>query len=255
MSYAIDERKMIILIRRTSAKTTIMAGAGAWSGNIATTVRDNLGVVGGTMKRAGRSVSVSHDCPTAVAPADRLQWLCADPLNVPNMSAYIVSQMPKTRNSTDISSTLITDRFEATQSLPSTNNRTCLSDIPTEILSAICTDLPFLSVIALRRTSRIIRARVNSILTQHFWRSRVQAGEVLPWLFPGEFDDEGASAPLDCDWEEGLKALNAMARSVSTRKSRYEEVALPGARPIGLENRWRIWKVLQGMGADREVLP
>ena len=209
----------------------------------------------GSENEGGGEVRTNWDvCPTIVPPIHRLQWLCADPINVPHMSAYIISQIPKIHNSIDILSSIVTDNSETVENLPSTKSRTSLSDIPTEIISAICTDLPFLSVIALRRTSKIIRARVNSIMTQNFWRTRLQAGEVLPWLFPGEFDDEKASVPLDGDWEEGLKALTTMAKDVSPHESRYEEATLQGARPMGLENRWRIWKVLQGMGADGEEL-
>ena len=79
-------------------------------------------------------------------------------------------------------------------------------------------------------------------------------GEVLPWLLPGEFDVEEASTSFDCDWEEGLKALTTMARDIGPHESKYEEVTLPGARPIGLENRWRIWKILKGIGIDGEEL-
>ena len=72
--------------------------------------------------------------------------------------------------------------------------------------------------------------------------------------FAGEFYEEHASASSNCDWEEGLKALTAMARDIGPHECRYEEVTLPGARPIGLENRWRIWKILKGIGSDGEEL-
>lgn len=76
----------------------------------------------------------------------------------------------------------------------------------------------------------------------------------MPWLFPNELDIEESGQSPDCDWEEGVKALTTMASDVRPHESNYEEVVLPGARPIGLENRWRIWKILQAIGKGGEEL-
>lgn len=173
---------------------------------------------------------------------------------MPKLSSYIVSQISQASELINTNSTSITDKLESVDRLSLTDTHINLTNVPTEIVSAICIHLPFLSVIALRQTCRVIRARIKSSLTHTFWRRRLQAGEVLPWLFAGEFDDEEADVSLDYDWEEGLKALTAMARDIGPHESRYEEVILPGARPIGLDNRWRIWKILKGIGIDGEEL-
>lgn len=173
---------------------------------------------------------------------------------MPNLSSYIMSQISKASDITNTTSTTITTMLESVERLSLTDTHADLSNMPTEILSEIYIHLPILSVIALRQTCKIIRARVNSSLTQRFWRTRLHAGEVLPWLLPGEFDVEEASASSDCDWEEGLKALIAMAKNIGAHESKYEEVTLAGALPIGLENRWRIWKILKGIRIDGEEL-
>lgn len=218
------------------------------------TVRRSLGVMDGKIRRTEGYVSVSDTSSYTISSSDPSQWICADPINVPNLSSYIISQIPKPSDLTNTTSTTVTDMLESVKMFSLADNQICLSNMPTELLSEFCTHLPFLSVIALRKTCKVIRARVISSLTQRFWRTRLQAGEVLPWLLPGEFDGEEASASSNCDWEKGLKALIAMARDIGPHESRYEEVTLPGARPIGLENRWRIWKILKGIGSDGEEL-
>lgn len=45
-----------------------------------------------------------------------------------------------------------------------------------------------------------------------------------------------------------------MVKDIDPYQTRYEETALPRARPIGLEKRWRIWKTLQGMETDGEAV-
>ena len=45
-----------------------------------------------------------------------------------------------------------------------------------------------------------------------------------------------------------------MVKDVDPYQTRYEETALPRARLIGLEKRWRIWKILQGMETDGEAV-
>ena len=186
--------------------------------------------------------------------SDSLQWLCADPLDIPTLSSYIVSQISKFSKPTNNSGAVVLDSLDSLDCLTTTDIPTNLSNLPTELLSVICTNLPLLSIIALRQTSKTLRARTNSLLTPHFWRTRLQTGEALPWLLPDEFDvEEAASASsLDCDWEEGLRVLSAMARDIDAHETKYEEASLPGATPIGLENRWRIWKMLRGMGVPGE---
>lgn len=159
----------------------------AWSGIIDVTVRSNLGVMDGKLRRTERHVSVPDISFYTTSSPDHSQWICADPINVPNLSSYIISQMPKDSDLPNTASTRVTEMFKPVERLALTDTHTDLSKMPTELLSDICTHLPFLSVIALRQTCKTTRARVNSCLTHRFWRTRLQAGEVLPWLLLASF--------------------------------------------------------------------
>lgn len=50
------------------------------------------------------------------------------------------------------------------------------------------------------------------------------------------------------DWEEGIQALLQKANMISADEGGEDEGNQKHASvPLGLKNRWRIWKILQGI--------
>ena len=77
---------------------------------------------------------------------------------------------------------------------------------------------------------------------------------MLGWLFAGDLAREEESTQ-NLDWTTGLRQLKAIARDFEPRKDKEQEKEKSRAStvpPIGLRNRWRIWEVLEHIGADGE---
>lgn len=78
-----------------------------------------------------------------------------------------------------------------------------------------------------------------------------QAEVEVEWLFPQELE---ATQHLDQgghDWAEGIRLLKVKAKSISADvggEPRKEKLIF--SAPLGLVNRWRIWKVLEHVGEE-----
>lgn len=76
----------------------------------------------------------------------------------------------------------------------------------------------------------------------------------VEWLFPQELE---ATQHLDQgghDWAEGIRLLNVKANSVGDDlggESRNGK--LMSSVPLGLRNRWRIWKVLEYISKEQTL--
>ena len=70
----------------------------------------------------------------------------------------------------------------------------------------------------------------------------------LGWLLPEELDTITGNEIGYVDWEKGIQSLIQKANMISADEGGEEEgnKKLVSA-PLGLKNRWRIWKILQGI--------
>lgn len=77
--------------------------------------------------------------------------------------------------------------------------------------------------------------------------------EHVGWLFPEEVDLMISTDPGHIDWEKGIPILLQKADMISADEGgeQTENKKLASA-PLGLKNRWRIWKILQGIRNDSE---
>ena len=72
-----------------------------------------------------------------------------------------------------------------------------------------------------------------------------RAGVEVEWLFPSELESTQLLDDGSHDWAEGIKLLKVKANSIGAEvggESQMEQ--LMSSVPLGLRNRWRIWKVL-----------
>ena len=83
---------------------------------------------------------------------------------------------------------------------------------------------------------------------------RSQLVERVGWLFPAEVDMIMNNDTGDMDWEKGIPLLLQKADMMSVDEDGEEnETKKLASAPIGLKNRWRIWKILQGIRVDPET--
>lgn len=78
--------------------------------------------------------------------------------------------------------------------------------------------------------------------------------ERVGWLFPEEVDLIISTDPGNIDWEKGIPILFQKVDMISADEGggQMEDNKLASA-PLGLKNRWRIWKILQGIRIDSET--
>ena len=73
-----------------------------------------------------------------------------------------------------------------------------------------------------------------------------RAGVEVEWLFPSELESIQLLDNGSHDWAEGIKLLKVKANSIGADvggESQTEQ--LVSSVPLGLRNRWRIWKILE----------
>ena len=73
-----------------------------------------------------------------------------------------------------------------------------------------------------------------------------RAGVEIEWLFPSELESTQLLDDRSHDWAEGIKLLKVKANNIRADvggESQTEQ--LMSSVPLGLRNRWRIWKVLE----------
>lgn len=79
--------------------------------------------------------------------------------------------------------------------------------------------------------------------------SNNQLADRLGWLFPEEADT--ITGNETGNWEEGIQVLLEKADLISADEGGEDEGKKKLASvPLGLKNRWRIWKILQGIRLD-----
>ena len=85
---------------------------------------------------------------------------------------------------------------------------------------------------------------------------RSQLVKRVGWLFPEEIDVIISDDTGHVDWEKGIPLLLEKADMISTEEGGEEnEKKKLASAPIGLRNRWRIWKILRGIRVDSETYP
>ncbi|CAD6586962.1 MAG: hypothetical protein ASARMPRED_002896 [Alectoria sarmentosa] len=73
-----------------------------------------------------------------------------------------------------------------------------------------------------------------------------QSEAEVEWLFPQELKEIQRLDQGGHDWAEGIRLLKEKANSISADEGgEPQEEKLMSSVPLGLKNRWRIWKVLE----------
>lgn len=86
--------------------------------------------------------------------------------------------------------------------------------------------------------------------------SRNQIVERLGWLSLEEADSLSCKETEDVDWKKGIPMLLQQADLISVDEGgEDEEKKKFASAPLGLKNRWRIWKILQGIQVDADINP
>lgn len=81
--------------------------------------------------------------------------------------------------------------------------------------------------------------------------SKEQIADRLGWLFPEEADATTGNETGKGDWEQGIQVLLQKADLISVDEGGEDEGNKKlASAPLGLKNRWRIWKILQGIRLD-----
>ncbi len=199
--------------------------------------------------RLGSSLLKADDTVEAWLIRCIFQWLCADPITIPDLSAYICSPTQLCSISPTMPDLTASQRYIPNAIEGISQKPIGLSTLPPGFLSAILTRLPLLSVPVLERTCKDLYERVSAQLTSHFWRARAKrVGDLLGWPLPEELD--GIATEADINWKEVLKSIKRGPDTIAIGKE-SEDIDV-GCSPIGRRNRWGIWKVLESIGADGE---
>ena len=79
-----------------------------------------------------------------------------------------------------------------------------------------------------------------------------QADVEIEWLFPEELEGIRYSDPGSRDWAEGIRLLKMKANSIGAdigNEVQRGDGAMASV-PLGLLNRWRIWKILERIAKE-----
>ena len=81
--------------------------------------------------------------------------------------------------------------------------------------------------------------------------SKIQVADCLGWLFPEEADLMAGNETEYGDWEKGIRILLQKSNMISADEGGEEEGNKKlASAPLGLKNRWRIWKILHGISVS-----
>ena len=70
----------------------------------------------------------------------------------------------------------------------------------------------------------------------------------IPWLFPEEADRLEPSSAGALGSDRQIASILAKANKISAAEGDTDDTAKQlGGTPLGLKNRWRIWKILEGV--------
>ncbi len=146
------------------------------------------------------------------------------------------------------------------------HGKSWLESLPVELLLEIVSYLPTTAVLRLRRCSTTLLAQIA--IDQRFWRDRLVFGELIGWLFDLDWNQCRAKDRSDSvmwDWKRlalllgqnaftnELMDLSEKAPSTSVDWGRFlacKQLAVSEGmenQPLGLRNRRRIWKILEGI--------
>jgi len=179
-----------------------------------------------------------------------LQWLCADPINVPDLTSYILSQVPKLKTRSRNSLELERTRISVSGNSSTVPEISQFEVFPIEILQQIASHLPLQPVLSLRLVSKTLASRLP--LDEPFWFQRLLSGSLVPYVW--DLDSQ------DCYAKQGLGTLSGQARESANDsqwdwKSIAKRLLKPNAAlmadenmadaPIGLRNRCRIWRMVE----------
>jgi len=163
------------------------------------------------------------------------QWYCANPINIPDLTTFVLSLLPQISNLLESPNA---QELHVSTEAPTTSEEPRLEGLPTEILLHISTFLPISSVFALRLSSKTLASRLY--LDQQFWFQHLLSGSLIPYLWDLESKALHAkNQNAKWDWK-ALAKLLARKDTIMMGKEGMADV------PIGLRNRCRIWKIIEG---------
>ncbi len=185
-----------------------------------------------------------------------LQWICTDPVEVPDITSYILSLLDQDIRDDRSSDVLAPLPDQA--SLPLST----FEKLPSEILSQINSFLQAPSALRLRRCSKTLTSRI--VIDQTFWRDKVISGNLIDYLW--DLDSKQCrqydlyyshgNRPL-CNWKklaqrlmrietvESVLFLAGLAvNNIYILRHNDLDKFMSNA-PLGLKNRCRIIKIIR----------
>ncbi|KAF4617008.1 hypothetical protein G7Y89_g15141 [Cudoniella acicularis] len=155
------------------------------------------------------------------------EWYCADPINIPDLTDFVLSLLP------EISSPFIEasdgkseEVCEVKPKPPPTSKEPHLQDLPMEILHQISSYLPISSVFALRLSSKTLASHLYP--DQQFWYKRLLFGTLIPYV-----------------WDLNSKDLHAKNAQYTSSKAIQQ--------PDYTDGRWD-WKKLAKKLAQKDAI-
>ncbi|KAH8586573.1 hypothetical protein B0O99DRAFT_695378 [Bisporella sp. PMI_857] len=162
------------------------------------------------------------------------EWYCANPIPIPDLTPFILSLLTKTSSSSETSKNQQhpVSRADSTPAAPR------LEGLPVEILHHISSILPIPSLFALRLSSKTLAAYLYP--DNQFWFQSLVSGSLIPYLWDlnakicyGKY--------LEAEWD-----WKALARLLCRKNEEMKIEGRMAGAPIGLRNRYRIWKIIEG---------
>ena len=82
-------------------------------------------------------------------------------------------------------------------------------------------------------------------------RSNGQGIASIEWLFPEEIQAIEHTISESRDWTEGARLLNEEVSNISAEEGGDpQDGKMMAVVPLGLKNRWRIWKILEHINEE-----
>jgi hypothetical protein len=133
-----------------------------------------------------------------------------------------------------------------------------LAALPTELLENITMRLPLPCIFALRCCSKQLAYKIP--LTQHFWRTHLFSGSVVPYLWDldatqsrnaGVLGDTIDGLEVETDWRNVAALLINSDAFIDAREEHLDREKRLWNISMGLWNRCRIWSIVDRMAAEK----
>lgn len=190
-----------------------------------------------------------------------MQWICADPVETPDITSWILSSLEQDIRDNDVDWLSVNPIPLPDRAGPQLST---FEKLPSEILSYINMFLQAPSTLRLRRCSRTLASRI--VLDQTFWREQLTLGNLIDYLW--DLD------PVRCrqydlarstenrpfyDWRklaQRLMSMKVVERTMNLHFFKFPYPALNALStsevddclrntPIGFRNRCRIVKIIR----------